>query len=74
MLRTISTSGRHVGLLVHVPRAASVVHDNGPLTLASAIHGGGQTPYDPSTCGDPPARLNRSVCGMSGCRSLRASR
>lgn len=36
MLGTTSTSGRHVGLLVHVPRAASVVHDHGPLTIASA--------------------------------------
>jgi hypothetical protein len=41
MLRTVSTSGRHAGLLVHVPVAASVVRDHGLLTIASAIHGGG---------------------------------
>jgi hypothetical protein len=49
ILETISPSGRHVGLLVHVPRAASVVHNHGPLTIASAINGGGQTPYEPAT-------------------------
>ncbi|MEV0811279.1 hypothetical protein [Micromonospora sp. NPDC050200] len=64
MLRTVSTSGRHVGLLVQVPVAASVVHDHGPLTIASAIHSGGQTPYEPATPGDPAAHLNRSVCDM----------
>lgn len=53
MLRTVSTSGRHVGLLVHVPVAASVVRDHGLLTVASAVHGGGQTPYGPATPGDP---------------------
>lgn len=53
MLRTVSTSGRHVGLLVHVPVAASVVRDHRLLTVASAVHGGGQTPYGPATPGDP---------------------
>jgi hypothetical protein len=53
MLGTVSTWGRHVGLLVHVPAAASVVRDHGLLTVTSAIHGGGQTPYGPATPGDP---------------------
>ena len=66
MLRTVSTSGRHVGLLVHVPVAASVVHEHGPLTIANAIQGGGQTQYEPATPGDSAAHFNRSVCGTSG--------
>jgi len=37
MLRTVSTSGRHVGLLVHVPVAASVVRDHGLLTPGDPV-------------------------------------
>jgi 8-oxo-dGTP pyrophosphatase MutT (NUDIX family) len=60
-------AGRYIGLLVHVPRAASLVHDHAPLTIASTIHDGGHTPYEPATPGDPAAHLNRSVCGRCGC-------
>jgi hypothetical protein len=42
---------------VHVPVAASVVHDHGLLTIAGAIHGGGQTPYEPATPSNPAAHL-----------------
>jgi hypothetical protein len=63
MLRTVSASGRHVGLLVHVPVAASVVHDHGlfdnrqrhPRWRPDAVRAG--------DAGNPAAHLNRSVCG-----------
>jgi hypothetical protein len=77
MLRTVSTSGRHVGLLVHVPVAASVVRDHGLLTVASAVHGGGQTPYGPATPGDPvdshplgPRQIRKPVGGRPRFRTM----
>jgi hypothetical protein len=49
---------------MHVPAAASVVRDHGLLPIASAIHGGGQTP---SSWRRPAIQspLIRLVCGRS---------
>ncbi|MGN9806721.1 hypothetical protein, partial [Micromonospora sp. L32] len=59
--------GLDVGPACRTPRAragaASVVHDHGPLTIASAIHGGRQTPVRAGDARRSSSDLNRSVCG-----------
>lgn len=56
MLRTVATSGWQVGLLVHVPVTASVVHDHRPLTIASAVRAGDARRSKPRT---PPLALRQ---------------